>query len=98
MSIQFDMSGLTQKLKNARAVKQAVMKPTFDFFVQATPIRKGNARRNTSLNSGEIDANYDYAGRLDSGSSKQAPQGMTKPALKQLTKLINDYINKIGKK
>ena len=98
MSIQFDMSGLTQKFKNARALKKEVMDPTFEFFVKTTPIKTGNARRSTSLNNGEIDANYPYAGKLDGGSSRQAPNGMTRPALQQLVKLVNQYINRIGKK
>ena len=98
MSINFDMSGLTQKFNNARALKREVMKPTFDFFVRTTPIKTGNARRSTSLNNNEIDANYPYAGKLDNGYSKQAPKGMTEPALKELTRLVNQYINRIGKK
>lgn len=92
------MSGLTQKFNNARALKREVMKPTFDFFVRTTPIKTGNARRSTSLNNNEIDANYPYAGKLDNGYSKQAPKGMTEPALKELTRLVNQYINRIGKK
>jgi hypothetical protein len=98
MTVNFDMSGLNQKFKNAQALKREVMKPTFDFFVKTTPIKTGNARRSTALNNSEIDANYPYAGKLDDGYSKQAPKGMTAPALKELTRLINQYITRIGKK
>jgi hypothetical protein len=48
-------------------------------FKRLTPVRSGNARRKTTLRSDTIDANYAYAQRLDSGWSKQAPDGMTKP-------------------
>lgn len=48
-------------------------------FKDNTPIRKGNARRNTKLKSNQIVANYPYAERLDEGYSKQSPQGMVKP-------------------
>jgi hypothetical protein len=49
-------------------------------FKSLTPIDTGNARRNTKLRGNTaIEANYAYAQPLDSGHSKQAPQGMTKP-------------------
>lgn len=48
-------------------------------FKENTPIRKGNARRNTKLRSNQIVANYPYAQRLDEGYSKQSPEGMVKP-------------------
>jgi hypothetical protein len=98
MTVNFDMSGLTKKFKDAAAVKREVMKPAFDFFVKTTPIRSGNARSKTTLNNDVIDANYPYAGKLDSGYSKQAPKGMTEPALKELTRLVKLYIKRIGNK
>ena len=48
-------------------------------FVNNTPVRNGNARRNTKLQKNTIVADYPYAKRLDEGYSKQAPQGMSKP-------------------
>ena len=49
-------------------------------FKTLTPIKSGNARRNTRLvNKDTIEANYPYAVPLDNGHSRQAPQGMTKP-------------------
>jgi len=49
-------------------------------FISLTPVKSGNARRNTNLNNQQIiEAKYPYAERLDTGRSKQAPQGMTKP-------------------
>lgn len=49
-------------------------------FVSLTPIKTGNARRNTEMNNQQIiEAKYPYAQRLDQGYSKQAPQGMTRP-------------------
>jgi hypothetical protein len=50
-----------------------------DKYVELTPIRTGNARSRTNLKNQTIQANYPYAERLDSGSSRQAPQGMTVP-------------------
>ncbi len=55
----------------------------------------GNARRNTTVDKGEIVADYAYASRLDNGYSRQSPGGMTRPTLA----FIRSYIrNNIGKK
>ena len=52
----------------------------YKVFVQETPVRSGNARRNTNLrNKKQIQANYPYSQRLDEGYSKQSPEGMVKP-------------------
>lgn len=49
-------------------------------FQSLTPKRSGNARSHTRLEGGtRIHADYEYATKLDEGSSKQAPSGMTKP-------------------
>jgi hypothetical protein len=58
---------------------QAVPKEAHKEFVALTPIRSGNARRNTSLQGDTIRANYPYAQRLDEGYSRQAPKGITLP-------------------
>lgn len=67
----------------------------YDFFLRTTPFRSGNARRKTKLiNQTAIRADYPYAGRLDLGYSKQAPDGMTGPTLEYVEK----EIEKIAKK
>jgi len=67
----------------------------YKVFVQATPIRSGNARRNTKLtNNKTISANYNYAKKLDEGSSKQSPEGMTKP----MEEFIRAELDKIMRK
>ena len=63
-------------------------------FRANTPIRSGNARRNTNLYQDTIEANYPYAQRLDQGYSKQRPDGMTKPTIA----FLQDYVKKnLGK-
>ena len=66
----------------------------FRVFKRETPIRKGNARRKTTLKNDEIRADYPYAGKLDDGYSKQSPLGMTKPAIEH----VQQYIRDIGHK
>jgi hypothetical protein len=54
-----------------------------------TPIKSGNARRNTILKDHEIQANYPYAKRLDEGYSKQAPDGMSKPTIEEIRRMVD---------
>jgi hypothetical protein len=63
-------------------------------FVSVTPKDTGNARRQTRLSGNTIEANYSYAGALDKGWSKQAPQGMTKPT----ERFIKNRLDKIMRK
>ncbi len=57
-------------------------------FVANTPVRSGNARRNTKLQRDTIAANYPYAKRLNEGYSKQSPRGMVEPTLQFIRKRI----------
>ena len=68
-------------------------KDAYNYFKKETPIRSGNARSRTRLQGDEIQADYAYAQRLDSGYSSQSPQGMTKPT----EKFIQEYIRKQAK-
>ena len=73
------------------------MQDTFKYYIKETPVKGGNARRRTKFNKNRnsINSNYDYAGRLDSGWSKQAPKGFTKPSLNFLEKQITKNFRKI---
>lgn len=104
--VNVDLSRLTKTLTNAKAVKKEVMRPAFTFFKQITPVRSGYARRSTIQDSsGDIQAAYPYASVLDDGrgyrdgqmrGSDQAPEGMSKPTMKEIARLISNYIRKIG--
>ena len=52
-------------------------------FKALTPRKTGNARRKTDFNgvTDTISGNYNYANRLNQGSSKQAKDGMTDPTI-----------------
>jgi len=95
MAINFDMRQVSKMFDEAERVAQTLPKEAYDYFVDSTPIRTGNARRSTSLRGSTIDANYVYAERLDQGYSRQAPKGMTEPTEKFLQKRIDDLIGKI---
>jgi hypothetical protein len=95
MALNFNMSQVSKMFDEAEKVAKTLPKETYDYFVDSTPIRTGNARRSTSLRGNTIDANYAYAERLDEGYSRQAPKGMTGPTEKFLEKRIDDLIGKI---
>lgn len=57
-------------------------------FQKITPIRTGNARRNTNRISDGVEANYNYANALNEGRSSQAPEGMTKPTVDAIQSFV----------
>lgn len=82
MALSMNVTGhdnITSSIKRVIAKLKLVPQDALVEFVKDTPIRSGNARRNTKLRGSTIEANYAYAKRLDEGWSKQSPQGMTKP-------------------
>ncbi len=73
------------------------MQDTYNYYKKETPRKGGNARNKTKFNKSRnsINSNYDYAGRLDSGWSKQSPKGFTKPSLDFLEKTITKKFKRI---
>lgn len=69
---------------------------TGTFFKNTTPVRTGNARSRTRTVGKKISGDYAYAGRLDEGWSKQAPNGMSDPSLEYFEKEINNIVRKYG--
>lgn len=85
---------ITKQLRKDQKFLQNLPQEAYNYFVAQTPIRTGNARRSTDLKGNTIVADYAYAGRLDTGWSKQAPQGMTKPTERFIDREINKKIGK----
>ena len=79
MSVTLTVNKMTNSLKKIQKKLDNLPKEAFTEFVKETPIRSGNARRNTKLQGKTINANYAYAKRLNEGYSKQSPEGMSKP-------------------
>ena len=58
-------------------------------FIEHTPIRTGNARRNTVLKGTVIEANYPYAERLEDNYSPQTHgKGIVNPTIQD----VRDYV------
>ena len=65
-------------------------------MVRNTPIRSGNARRNTKRRGDtKIVADYGYAGRLDDGWSRQAPDGFTDPTIDFIEDEVSRQVGRI---
>lgn len=94
MAIRQTKNTVSLSLGRMRKGLAKVPEQTYDYFKSVTPIRSGNARRKTSLDKTTINANYPYARRLDTGYSRQAPQGMTKPTERFLKQLLRKTIRK----
>ena len=101
-----DISKLNAKLEESAKIKPTIIKQSFDYFKQITPIKSGNARNNTRLTNNKIEANYAYADVLDKGrrvangrarGSNQAPKGMSGPTLAYMKKQIVAFLKRIGK-
>lgn len=97
MPSKFDMSGMQKKFDKLLSVTDEVMPKAYKYFKSITPKRSGYARAHTKLRGNEIVADYRYAGKLDEGSSNQAPTGMTEPTEREMERLVNNYIKKVGK-
>lgn len=96
MTIKFDSKQAETKLNQVQEIPDKIWKKAYDFFVKTTPIRSGNARNKTRLKGKTIDADYPYAQRLDKESwSRQAPNGMTEPTIKEIERLIRAEIRKV---
>jgi hypothetical protein len=62
------------------------------YFKSITPVKTGNARRNTFRTADGVDANYPYAARLDEGSSRQAPRGMSDPTIEHMEQVFDKLV------
>lgn len=86
-NIKPNIQKIRQKLNN-------LPDEAYKVFVSETPVRSGNARRNTKLkkSSKQIQANYPYAKKLDEGHSKQSPDGMVQPTVEFIRKRFRDIM------
>lgn len=95
LEVKVDISDkLTDEVERIKRQLKAVPQEAVKEFRSLTPIRSGNARRNTTLQGDTIRAHYPYAQRLDEGWSRQAPNGMTKPWEQWFRKRIKQIMGK----
>jgi len=94
MRINVDLRDVLKQLKANEKLASGLIDSAGDFFVRQTPIRSGNARRNTSVQrlQKRIVADYPYSERLDNGWSRQAPEGMVNPTIEFIEKEVQKKI------
>jgi hypothetical protein len=101
MSVTLTVNTMSASLKRIQRKLDKVPKEAYKEFVKNTPVKTGNARRNTKLRGNTIEAKYQYAQVLDKGrhmtprglrGSEQAPQGMSKPTEEFIQKRITQII------
>ena len=97
-SFKGDVSQMLSKMKKEL---NNIPKEAYQFFLKQTPVRSGNAKRNTKLKGNTIQANYQYGKVLDKGrhmtnrgmrGSEQAPEGMTKPTKEFIKNRISQIL------
>ena len=81
---------LDRRLAQVQKFVDELPRTAHEVFRENTPIDTGNARNSTNLRGNEIVADYDYAGKLQSGSSRQAPNGMRDPTIENIRRRLND--------
>lgn len=84
-----DLRSFNQQMKKLEAALESLPEDAHQEFVKNTPVRSGNARRNTRLQDTKIVANYAYSQRLDEGYSKQSPDGMSQPTEEWIRKEVD---------
>lgn len=93
-TVDIGKNNITGNIAKKIKLLDRVPSQAYTFFKAITPIRSGNARRNTSLSKDIIHAQYPYADRLDQGYSRQAPNGMSKPTKAFIKKTVDTIIRK----
>jgi len=93
--IKIDNTETKKHISNISKGIKKTFKKSYEYFKDKTPYRTGNAKSRTKfVNNNTIHADYRYAKRLDTGYSKQAPDGMTNPTLDYLEKELKKLVRK----
>jgi hypothetical protein len=95
MSIKINAKVFDKRMKKLAGLPSYLVDEALKITKENTPVASGNARNKTIKKRNKIVSNYAYAGRLNEGYSKQAPQGFTKPTIEQLDDETRKYVRKI---
>lgn len=105
MSKAFDDSEFRKLTAKLSKVPSDIMKEVHKVFVDNTPENTGYAKKHTKVKDKTVEADYPYAFVLDGGrkrvgnkmqGSTQAPKGMTEPTIKEMEKIVETKIKKVG--
>ena len=93
--MRIDTSQFDKLTKQLETLAPSSVKQAGAYFKRITPRDTGNARSNTRTKKLTIQADYAYAGRLDEGYSRQAPDGMSDPTIAELENIINNEVGRM---
>lgn len=97
MGIRINDREFKSLLKDLSKMPKGVVKEALPKAKRHTPIDKGNARSKTRVEQGTtIASRYPYAERLDTGWSKQAPNGFTDPTIDDMDKIVEQKVRKLN--
>ena len=95
MSVKVNAKVFEKRMKKLAGLPSYLIDEALEITKENTPVASGNARNKTIKKGNKIVSNYAYAGRLNDGYSRQAPQGFTQPTIEQLDDDTNKYVRKI---
>jgi len=95
MAIKINAKVFEKRMNKLAGLPSYLVDEALDITKENTPVASGNARNKTIKKGNKIVSNYAYAGRLNDGYSRQAPQGFTQPTIEQLDDQAEKYIRKI---
>ncbi len=95
MAIKINTKVFDKRMKKLAGLPSYLVDEALDITKENTPVASGTARNKTIKKGNKIVSNYAYAGRLNEGYSRQAPQGFTKPTIEQLDDKTENYVRKI---
>ena len=95
MSIKINQKQVDKLFDNMEDISKNIVDQSYPYLRSETPIRTGNARNKTKKQGMSIKSNYGYAGSLDAGSSRQAPDGFTDPTIDNMVKILDREIRRL---
>ena len=93
--MKVDARIFNKRMKELSKLPEHLLDEALDLVKEYTPKDSGYAQRNVKRKGNSIVADYPYAGRLDDGYSRQAPNGFTEPTIEQLHKETNNFVRKV---
>lgn len=92
MKVTRTRAEINSRLRRIERDLEPLVRRAGNKFTSVTPKRSGNARRSTDVKDRSIEANYDYANRLNEGHSRQAPSGMTQPTIEFIRREVRKIL------
>lgn len=93
INLRVDTSPVKSMLESVKDLEADLVTEAHRYFKSITPVKTGNARRNTFRSADGVEANYPYAARLDEGYSRQAPRGMSDPTIEHMEQVFDKLVN-----